>query len=342
MAQGVEIVPPPGQWAKRPKLVTVVAPVYREAAGLAQFVAAVDEVFRRIGLPYELLLVEDDSPDRSWEIIRQLQMRYPDTLRGLSLSRRFGHQASLAAGLAHARGEVVICMDSDLQHPPEILPLLLWHWSCGYQVVYTRRQAQPGRLWLQERLSRWFYRLISRASSISLEEGTADFRLMDRLVVDALNRFNERSLVFRGLINWIGFRQKAVDYVAAPRLAGRSSYSWSRLFQLASDCLFAFSLAPLKLSLFLGIAGILCGVGYLGYVLVVMFLHGADVAGYASLVTLIILLGSLNLIGLGVLGAYVGRIHEQVKDRPLYLVKEAVGFPEHRGLSSVLVTKEAA
>lgn len=342
MSQSIEAVPPPCRWAKRPQLVTVVAPVYREAAGLAHFVAAVDEVFRRLGLPYELLLVEDDSPDHSWEIIRQLQTQYPDTLRGLSLSRRFGHQASLAAGLAHARGEVVICMDSDLQHPPEILPLLLWHWACGYQVVYTRRQAQPGRPWFQERLSRWFYRLISRAGSISLEEGTADFRLMDRLVVDALNRFHERSLVFRGLINWIGFRQKAIDYVAAPRLAGRSSYSWSRLFQLASDCLFAFSLAPLKLSLFLGMAGILCGIGYLGYVLVVWLVHGVDVAGYASLVTLIIMLGSLNLLGLGVLGAYVGRIHEQVKDRPLYLVKEAVGFADAHVLPIRPSIKEAA
>jgi dolichol-phosphate mannosyltransferase len=288
-----------------------------------------------------LLLVEDDSPDRSWEIIRQLQQRYPETLRGLSLSRRFGHQASLAAGLAYARGEVVICMDSDLQHPPEILPLLLWHWSCGYQVVYTRRLAQPGRGWLKNQLSGLFYRLISRVSSIALEEGTADFRLMDRVVVQALNRFHERSLVFRGLINWIGFRQKAVDYVAAPRLAGCSSYSWGRMCQLAADCLFAFSLAPLKLSLFLGVMGMFCGLAYLAYVLVAWCLHGADVAGYASLVTLIILLGSLNLIGLGVLGAYVGRIHEQVRERPLYLVKEAVGLPEACGLPPCPTAKAA-
>jgi dolichol-phosphate mannosyltransferase len=305
--------------------VSIVVPVYREEAGLAHFAHAVVAALDRLGLPAEVIFVEDDSPDGSWAQIQQLHCLRPNVFRGLSLSRRFGHQASLAAGLEAARGDVVICMDCDMQHPPALLPLLLWKWSQGYQLVYTRRRRQRGRSRTKELASRLFYRALNWVIGIRLEEGSADFRLMDRVVVDALRRFCERELFYRGLVQWAGFRRSVVEYEAPPRYAGSSSYTWARLLHLGVDALFAFSLVPLRLSFVGGALALLLTVGYALWAVVCWLRGGVDAAGYTSLVVLVSMLGSLHLLCLGVIGEYVGRVHEQVKRRPLYLVKESLG-----------------
>jgi dolichol-phosphate mannosyltransferase len=319
-------VPPTSAWAKVPQLVSIVAPVFREEQGIGHFADAVVEVMTRLGIPFELILVEDDSPDGSWDAICRVHVKYPEWVKALSMSRRFGHQASLAAGFQRAQGDVVICMDSDMQHPPAMLPELLYRWSQGYQLVYTRRRTTADRSAAAELASSWFYRIMNRLSDVSFEEGTADFRLMDRVVADAVAAFHERSPVFRGLINWAGFRRTAVDFDATRRYAGASNYTWSRMLRLAIECLFAFSLLPLRFGYYLGGASLaLCG-AYTFWTIGCWLFRGLDVPGYTSTVVLITFMGGLNLMCMGIMGEYIGRIHEQVKGRPLYLVKDSLGW----------------
>jgi dolichol-phosphate mannosyltransferase len=311
-------------------LISIVLPVFREAEGILHFGETLIEVLNDLGLPYELIFVEDDSPDRSFEQLRELHRRHPAVVRAMSLSRRFGHQASLAAGFDEARGEVVICMDSDMQHPPHLVPFLLWQWSLGHQLVYTRRRKQEGRSPLKEFASQCFYRAINYLSEVHLEDGTADFRLMDRVVVDALRRFGERWLFYRGLVQWAGYRRVAVWYDAPPRFAGTSSYTWKRMFRLGADALFTFSLFPLRLSYALGASALVLTLFYAIFTFVRWVIGSGEAPGYTSLVLLVSALSGLNLICLGIVGEYVGRIHEQVKHRPLYLVKERIGFESCR------------
>jgi glycosyltransferase involved in cell wall biosynthesis len=320
-------VPPPDQWCKRPRLVSLVVPVYREEHGITHFCEAVLQVMGGLGLPFEIVFVEDDSPDGSLEQIRRLHQRYSAVVRALSLSRRFGHQVSLAAGFEAAEGDVVVCMDSDMQHPPSLLPLLLWQWSQGYQLVYTRRRSQQGRGVLKELGSRLFYAAINHVSEIHFEDGTADFRLMDRVVVDSLKQFSERWLLYRGLVQWAGFRRIAIEYDAPVRFAGSSSYTWMRMVRMGLDALFTFSLMPLRLSYVVGAVSLLATFGYALWTLWCYLRDGTSVPGYTSLVLLVSFLASLHLICLGIVGEYVGRVHEQVKNRPLYLVKERIGMP---------------
>lgn len=317
-------IPPPRTWGRRPTLVSLVVPVYREAEGIVHFGESLIGVMDGLKLPYEIIFVEDDSPDASWECIGELHGRFPHVVKALSLSRRFGHQASLAAGFEEARGDVVICMDSDMQHPPEMVPFLVWKWSEGYQLVYTRRRRQEGRGQFKELASRLFYRAINSVSEVQLEDGTADFRLMDRVVVDALRRFGERWLFYRGLTQWAGFRRAAVWYDAPPRFAGTSSYTWGRMLRMGADALFTFSLFPLRLSYALGGVALFLTFGYALFTLLAYFFGRTIPPGYTTLALLVSFLGSLNLICLGVVGEYVGRVHEQVKQRPTYLIKARI------------------
>jgi dolichol-phosphate mannosyltransferase len=306
--------------------VSVVCPVFNEEAGIRLFAERLLGVLDGLGVPYEVLFVEDDSPDGSLAVLRQLSAQYGPRVKVLSLSRRFGHQASLAAGFHHCRGDVMICMDSDLQHPPEMLPEMLEYWAQGYQIVYTcrRRQADRGRL--KELVSRSFYHVLDLLSEVRFEEGTADFRLMDRTVVNALEQFEERSLFIRGLINWMGYRRKKLEYDAPPRVAGKSQYSFGRMLGMGLEAIFSFSLLPLRLSHVIGAGGMLASLVYAVWVLAEWLSGRLETPGYASLCMLITFMGSLNLLCLGITAEYIGRIHRQTQKRPLYLIKEQIGF----------------
>jgi glycosyltransferase involved in cell wall biosynthesis len=308
--------------------------VFNEEAGIWLFTERLIEVLDGLGVPYEVLFVEDDSPDESMVVLRRLSARYGPRVKVLSLSRRFGHQASLAAGFQHSRGDVVICMDSDLQHPPEMLPEMLAYWAQGYQLVYTCRRRQAGRGWGKELLSRSFYHLLGLLSEVRFEEGTADFRLMDRTVVDALDQFEERNPFFRGLVNWMGYRRKMLEYDAPPRAAGTSQYSLRRMLGMGMEAIFSFSLLPLRLSHAIGTVGMLLSSVYAVWVLIAWLLGRLETPGYASLSILITFMGSLNLLCMGITAEYIGRIHRQTQKRPLYLIKEQIGFDsthEHAG-----------
>ncbi|MFN8542850.1 MAG: glycosyltransferase family 2 protein [Candidatus Binatia bacterium] len=304
----------------RPEI-SVVVPVLNEERAVAALYARVSAVLRGLVASYEFVFVDDGSTDRTPLVLAELSALDP-AVSVVQLSRNFGHQAALLAGLDHACGRAVIMMDADLQHPPEILPEMVRRWREGYHVVYTIRREDPAS-GLFKRATRWlFYSLFRRMARVDMESDAADFRLLDARVVHALRQFRERFLFFRGLVGWVGFRRVAVDYVGQARVAGRSKYTVGRMLRLALDGLFSFSTLPLQLAIWLGLAVALVGAGYAGFALWAALVLRATVPGWTSLMIVVLLLGGVQLVVLGILGAYLGRAYEEVKGRPVYVVQE--------------------
>lgn len=305
-------------------VLSVVIPVLNEQGNIPVLYESLEPVLRAVHLPYEIIFVDDGSRDRSAEEVERLHARNP-RVKLISLSRNFGHQIALSAGLEHAGGNAVITMDGDLQHPPELIPTLVEKWREGYAIVYTvRRDSREAGLF-----KRWsaamFYRLINLMTKTPIPVGAADFRLLDRIVVDELLKLKEHARFFRGLVSWVGFRQIDVPYTAPPRLAGRSGYSFARMVRFAMDGITSFSSFPLRLATYMGF--VVSAVSFLyGVYTVFMGLFSERVIpGWASLVTAVLFLGGVQLIALGIVGEYVGRIYDQVKGRPLYVVQKTVG-----------------
>lgn len=306
--------------AARPSdpLLSVVVPVLDEEG-------CIDELAKRVraalpGVRLELLFVDDGSRDSTPERIAALQQADP-AVRTVRFTRCFGHQAALAAGLRYARGDVVVTMDGDLQHPPELLPEMLAAWRDGNDVVHTvRRLPQGTRRSSKERAGSAFYRLLNALARVPVVPAGADFRLLDRRVVDAFNTLEEHFVFLRGLIPWFGFRESLVEYEVAPRFAGRSKYRLSPMLRLAFDGIFAFSVVPLRLITLLGLLTTAAGVAYGVYWLAAYFGGRIGEAGWTSLVVLMLIFGGVQLLSLGILAEYVGRTYEEVKRRPRYVV----------------------
>jgi dolichol-phosphate mannosyltransferase len=304
--------------------VTVVCPAYQEEAVLPAFHARLAAVLDRLGADYtvEVLYVDDGSTDGTLEVLRRLASA-DARVRYLSLSRNFGHQAALTAGLEHAAGEVVVSMDSDLQHPPEVIPTLLARWRQGYDIVVTERHDAVDTGMFKKVSSRGFYWLLSRLSDTPVRPAASDFRLLSRPALAALLRLRESHRFLRGMVDWLGFRVATVPFQAAPRAAGQSRYTLRRMLRLAADGLLSFSRVPLRLPLYAGAASLALGMAQ-AVTLAVLALMGREVAWLLHAVLLAVLLvGGCLLIGEGMLGEYLARVFEQVKQRPLYLVKES-------------------
>ena len=274
---------------------------------------------------FELVYVDDGSRDATLNIMRELQ--HADArVRVVALSRNFGQQMALTAGLQAAAGAAVVLIDADLQDPPEIIPEMLEHWRKGVDVAYGVRTERDG----ETRFKRWtasaFYRLLQRLTDISIPRETGDFRLMDRTVVDAFLAMPERDRFVRGMVAWIGFRQEAVPYHRAARFAGETKWSRRMLLRLAADSLVSFSVLPLRLATWLGVLAAGLALSGIVYALVLRLFTAAWVSGWTSLLIAILLLGGVQLVLLGIFGEYVGRIYGEVKRRPLYLVRERLGF----------------
>jgi dolichol-phosphate mannosyltransferase len=326
---------------KGPSL-SIVCPAYEEEEVLPVFHDRLGQALQPVAADYriEILYVDDGSHDGTLEVLRNLA-RTDLRVRYLSLSRNFGHQAALTAGLEHARGDVVISLDSDLQHPPDMIPLLLARWREGFDVVLTERIDGPDVGWFKRFTSRHFYRLLQRVSDTEVRPACADFRLLSRPAVDALLQLRETHRYLRGMVNWIGFRVASVPYQVAPRAAGVSHYTLRRMLRLAGDGILSFSRVPLQLPLFAGLGSAALGSLYvLGMILAV--LAGANTTAWPVhlLIAVVLVVGGLILCAVGIVGEYVGRIYEQVKQRPIYVIKEsspAVGMPapglHHRELS---------
>jgi glycosyltransferase involved in cell wall biosynthesis len=314
---------------KQPTRISVVAPCYNEPA-VEAFVARTAAVLDGLGAPWEIVCVDDGSTDDTWVRLRALAAKQR-RLVTVRLTRNFGKEVALTAGLDFARGEVVVPMDADLQDPPDLLPALLERWREGYDVVYAVRRRRRGEPWAKRLSAYLFYRVLRGLTRIEIPADAGDFRLLSRRAVDALRQLRERHRFMKGLMSWIGFRQTAVEYERGPRATGRSSWSYWRLWNFALEGITSFSFVPLKLATYLGFLVALGAFGYAVYRIVDTLLHGNLVKGYPSLMVVILFLGGVQLVGLGVIGEYVGRISDEVKQRPLYLVDEVCPAREEPG-----------
>jgi glycosyltransferase involved in cell wall biosynthesis len=308
-----------------PHTVTVscVVPAYNEAANLPQLLAVLTAQLQALVPRWEVLVVDDGSRDDTAAVVAPW-LRAPG-VRYLQLSRNFGKEAALSAGLDHARGDVVVLLDADLQHPPAMIAPMLQAWAAGADTVCAARQSRADESWLKRLGTRWFYRMVNAGSHVRITPDVGDFRLMDRRVVDALISLPERNRFLKGLYAWVGFRTELLPYMPAPRAAGRSSFSVVRLAKLAVTGVTSFSNLPLRVWSGLGAVIALGAFAYGVWVVIEHFVEGHPVPGYATLVAALMFFSGVQLLSIGILGEYVGRIFDEVKHRPLYLVGRDLG-----------------
>jgi dolichol-phosphate mannosyltransferase len=312
---------------------SIVGPVYNEEALLEEFCLRMVEVLEGLGEPFELVLVNDGSRDRSPEILRRLNQR-DQRIKVLNFSRNFGLQAALTAGLDYARGQAIIVMDTDLQDPPEVVPQLIAKWREGFQLVYAQRAERAGETWFKKFTASAFYRLITRITSVKIPVDTGEFRLMDRKVVDAIVQMREYNRFMRGLSVWVGYKQTGITYERDARKAGETKFSINKMVRLAIDGITSFSYLPLQLATYFGFVVALLSLLFGVAVSVLRLVNWTGVEGeqafYGQATTLVAVLffGGVQLIFLGIIGEYLGRIYDEVKRRPLYIVAEELGYDE--------------
>ena len=303
---------------------SVVVPCYNEALGLGEFHRRLSLVMDGIGRSWEVVYVNDGSADATLACMEA--MRTTDPHIGLiNLSRNFGKEIALTAGLDHAQGDAIIVIDADLQDPPEVIPDLVAVWDRGIDMVYAQRRAREGETWLKKFTARQFYSLMQRLGGVRLPPNTGDFRLLSRRTLDALLQLREHHRFMKGLFAWVGFPSQAVLYDRAPRHAGSSSWNYWRLWNLAVEGITGFTLMPLKIGTYLGLAVAVFALVFGGQLIVRTLLFGNQVPGYPSLMAVVLFLGGVQLMTLGVIGEYLGRVFNETKQRPLYLLERATG-----------------
>lgn len=306
---------------------SLVVPVYNEEAAIGPFLSAMAGMLGQLegrGYRLELLFVDDGSTDGTLAALTAAAAR-DVRIRVLELSRNFGKEAALTAGLDAARGDALIPIDVDLQDPPEVILRLVEAWEQGYEVVVARRTDRAGDSLLKRQSARWFYKIVNAVADTPVPEDVGDFRLIDRCVVDALKRLPERRRFMKGLFAWVGFRTATVDYRRAPRSAGTTKFSGWKLWNLALEGITSFSTAPLRLWTYVGVIVATLAFFYALYIVFRVLWLGVDLPGYASLVVIVLFLGGIQLIGIGVLGEYLGRVYTEVKQRPTYIVRREYG-----------------
>lgn len=318
-------------------LLSVVAPVYNEELLITEFHARVCEALD--GLEWELVLVDDGSSDSTPQRLERLS-EADDRVRVVFLSRNFGHQTALTAGLDHAVGDAVVMLDADLQDPPELIPEMLEQWRQGCDVVYAVREQRDGESRFKLATARWFYSLFDKLAQVELHQNSGDFRLLDRRALDALLSMRERNRFLRGMTVWVGYRQAAVPYRRDARYAGETKYTLSKMLRFSLDAISSFSHRPLQLATLLGF--LISTLAFVAIpVVVVLRILGSYLPGFGALTIAVLLLGGIQLIAIGIIGEYVGRIYDEVKGRPLYLVSARRNMPTPDELPAPLpVTSE--
>jgi polyisoprenyl-phosphate glycosyltransferase len=310
-------------------LYSIVIPVYNEAEVLPSLYDRLTRVMEGLVEPYEIIFVNDGSQDDSTPLLRDFQAK-DGRVKFLNFSRNFGHQIAITAGLDYSSGQAAVVMDADLQDPPEVIPRLIDQWRKGYDVVFAVRAKRQGEGLFKRATAAIFYRLFRRMTATEIPLDAGDFRLMSRRAVDTLQSIRERNRFIRGLAGWIGFRQTSVTFVRDVRQAGETKYPLKKMLRFALNGLLSFSLVPLQLASYLGFLISSIGFFYIAYAIGLKLFTDRVVLGWTSVMVAVLFLGGVQLISLGIIGEYIGRIYEEVKQRPLYIVDEAKGFEPHR------------
>ncbi len=305
------------------KKISVIVPVYNEEGNLEEFYRQLIAALRKIPYRFDVLFVDDGSRDASWSIISRLGQK-DRAVRGIALSRNFGQQAALSAGLEHVQADAVIMMDADLQHPPELIAEMIKKWEEGYDVVYTIREETKNISWIKKISSDFFYYLFGKLSGNHLPAGTADFRLISADVLRNLAGFRERTRFLRGLISWMGYRSAGIRYKAEARHSGRSQYSPFKMIKFAFSGISSFSTMPLYLAAVLGAVISFFSFVYALYAIYARVVNNQVVPGWASILVSVLFLGGIQLLAIGILGEYLAKVYEEVKGRPLYIVRDRI------------------
>ena len=302
--------------------ISIIAPIYNEEDCLDELYERITEVMGAYGDSWEMVMVNDGSKDRSAEIIREFAKK-DKRIRPVIFARNFGHQIAVTAGLDYSRGDAAVIIDSDLQDPPEVILDLIKKWEEGYEVVYAVRGEREGETWFKKFTASLFYRIIYRITEVEIPMDTGDFRLLDRKVVNVMGQMRERNRFLRGMSSWVGFKQTGVTYMRAARYAGETKYPFRNMFRLAMNAITGFSYFPLQLATYLGFIAAGGSVIAIPLVILLRLVGQQSFYGQASTLIAVLFLGGVQLICLGVLGEYIGRIYDEVKGRPLYIVSEA-------------------
>ena len=303
------------------QLLSVVVPAYNEQEVLPEFHRRLDEVLGGVPMAVEIVYVNDGSEDDTLSLLRDMHQK-DERVAIVDLSRNYGKEIALSAGLRQACGDAVIVIDADLQDPPELIPKLIDQWKQGYDVVFAQRSRREGETWLKKTTASAFYRLMRRVGHVKLPRDTGDYRLLSRRAVNALNSLEEQHRFMKGLFTWIGFRQIAVPYDRDPRYAGKTKWNYWKLWNFAIEGVTSFTIAPLKFATYLGLLTAFGAFVFAIYTIIKTLIFGNPVPGYPSIIVIMLFLGGVQLMAIGVLGEYVGRIFTEAKRRPLYFLNE--------------------
>ena len=304
------------------KIITLLTPVYNEESVLPQLFKRLDEFTKNTpNYQFEFLFINDGSTDKSFSIIAE-QSKKDSRISYINLSRNFGKEIAMIAGIDHVKSDALVIIDADLQDPPELIQEMISYWEDGYDDVYARRNNRQGETWLKKKTSQWYYRILQKSTNIPIQVDTGDFRLLDRRCIEALQKFRESQRNTKAIFSWIGYKKKEIFYNRDPRLSGQTKWNYRKLLNLAIDGITSFTTAPLRMATIFGFIVSFIAFVWIVYLLVRPLFGVSTGAGYSSLMAVILFLGGVQLLSLGIIGEYVGRIFIETKNRPLYLIEE--------------------
>lgn len=308
---------------------SVVIPVFNEEEVIQESYKRLKQVMDSTQEKYEIIFINDGSKDQTLELLEKIQSKDKDC-KVINFSRNFGHQMAITAGMDHARGEAVVVIDADLQDPPEVILQMIEKWKQGYHVVYGKRSKRKGETLFKRLTASFFYRSLNRLTDVKIPLDVGDFRLLDRKICDVMKRIHERNRFVRGLVSWMGFKQTSVEYVRKERWAGKTKYPLTKMLRFAFNAIFSFSDRPLKIATFFGSSVSFAGFIYLLYILYLRLFTERTVQGWTSIVSLTLIFNGITLLFLGIIGEYIGRIYDEAKNRPPYIVQDKIGFEEKK------------
>lgn len=312
------------------KLITIMIPAYNEEKVLPQLFTRLNDLAKNNpAYDFEFLFINDGSKDRTMKIIKD-EAAQNSQISYINLSRNFGKENAMLAGFDYAKGDALVIIDADLQDPPELIPKMIKFWEQGYDDVYAKRESRDGESWLKKATSKWFYSVLDKISHIEIQRDTGDFRLLDRRAVEALKTLREANRYTKGMFSWVGFKKKEITYKRDPRAAGETKWNYFKLLNLAIEGITSFTTSPLRISLWTGLIISISAFAWAAFLIIRKLFFGADMSGYTSLMSAILLLGGVQLVSIGVIGEYIGRIFTETKNRPVYLAQEIKEFKREK------------